>query len=54
MVKGGVEFPDDQTDILTLDKEPDPETEPEADLGLDELFMQSPVDNAAPAPVHNI
>jgi hypothetical protein len=37
-----------------LDEQPDPETEPEADLGLDELFTQTPVEDAALAPVHNI
>ena len=54
LVKAGVEFPDGQADMLSLDEQPDPETEPEAHLGLDELFTQTPVDDAALAPVHNI
>ena len=54
LVKAGVEFPDGQAEMLSPDKKPDPETEPEAELGLDELFTQAPVEDAAVAPVHNI
>jgi len=54
LVKAGVEFPDGEADMLKQDKEPDPETEPEAELGLDERFTQIPVEDAALAPVHNI
>ena len=54
LVKAGFEFSDGEADMFKQDKEPDPETEPAAESGLDELFTQTPVEDAALVHAHNI
>ena len=52
LVKAGVEFRDDEADMLQLSEDQDSESD--AELRLDDLFAHVPSEHAAVASVHNI